>query len=191
MLPARLQRVASGSGVIIAVALWLGYAVCFFTFGPYATLRGASGGDLLEESFGIGQEAPTARIRSFDEATRSLYTGFQWLDYVNAALMAVALTLILTFTLSRLLGPRNPLRILVFLPLVVGALEVVENSLLLSVLWGFPSEAVTAGMLLGPVTSAKLALAFAVLPVAGVSLVALGIRALRNRGASGQSKASG
>lgn len=142
-------------------------------------------------TFGIGQEAPTARIRSFDEATRSLYTGFQWLDYVNAALMAVALTLILTFTLSRLLGPRNPLRILVFLPLVVGALEVVENSLLLSMLWGFPSEAVTAGMLLGPVTSAKLALAFAVLPVAGVSLVALGIRALRNRGASGQSKASG
>ena len=82
--------------------------------------------------------------------------------------MATALTLSLAFALSCLLAAANPLRLLVLLPILAGAAELVENSILFVVVSNFPSE---AGSFAGFVTSVKLVLGFTALPVALVRLV--------------------
>ena len=70
--------------------------------------------------------------------------------------MATALTLSLAFALSCLLAAANPLRLLVLLPILAGAAELVENTILFVVVSNFPSE---AGSFAGFVTSVKLVLA--------------------------------
>lgn len=181
MIPTWLQKVATGRVVVIALALWLGYAILLFTLGPYSTLQRAGGGDLLEETFGYGTAEAQERLRALGEEGRNTYGKFQLLDGLNALVMTVALTLSLTFSLSRLLAEGNPVRLLVYLPALAGACELLENSLLLAMLSSFPSEATAAGTLAGPVTSAKLVCAIVVLPVTVLSFVALGIKALRGR----------
>jgi hypothetical protein len=181
MIPTWLQKIATGHAVVIALVLWLGYAMLFFTLGPYSTLQSAGGGDLLEETFGYDTTEAQERLRVLAEDGRNTYGKFQLLDALNAVLMTVALTLSLAFTLSRLLAARNPLRLLVYLPVLVGACELIENSLLLAMLSSFPSEATAAGKFAGPVTSAKLVVAFVALPITVLSFVALGIKALRDR----------
>ncbi len=181
MIPIWLQKFATGRAVVIALVLWLVYAVPLFVMGPYATLQHAVGGPLLEETFGYGATEVQERLHVLAEEGRNSYHRFQLLDGLNALLMTTALTLSLAYTLSRLVAARSPLRLLVYLPVLAGAGELFENSLLLAVLSSFPSEATTAGALAGSVTSAKLVAGFVALPVTVLCFVALGINALRNR----------
>lgn len=180
MIPNWLQNVATGRTVVVALVLWFGYAILFFALGPYATLRPAGGGPLLEETFGYGAAEVQERLHVLGEEGRNSYHTFQLLDELNALLMIIALTLSLAFTLTRLVAARSPLRLLVYLPVLTGAGELLKNSLLLAELSSFPA-ATAAGKLVGPVTSAKLGAAFIAFPVTVLCFVALGIKALGNR----------
>ena len=120
------------------------------------------------------------RLHVLGEEGRNSYHTFQLLDVWNALLMIIALTLSLAFTLTRLVAARSPLRLLVYLPVLTGAGELLENSLLLAELSSFPA-ATAAGKLVGPITSAKLGPAFIAFPVTVLCFVALGIKALGNR----------
>ena len=181
MIPTWLMHVAKGRNVVIALVLWFACAVGLFNFGPYPTLKATAGGPLLEERFGYSQSEAQEQLRGLGEEGRGTYRTFQLLDGVNAVLMAAALTLSLAFALSRLVAAGNPLRLLVFLPILAGVGELVENSLLLVLVSAFPAEATFAGSLAGPVTSIKLILGFTALPVTLVSLLALGFKTRYNR----------
>lgn len=180
MIPTWLQTFASGRAVVVALTLWLGFAAMFFAFGPYSTLRGVGGGDLLEERFGYSATEAQEWLRLLGEDRRDTYRGFQLLDGLNAAFMTVALTLSLTFTLSRLLGARNVFRLLIYLPVFAGVSELLENSLLLSMLSTFPSVASTARFA-GPITGVKFVLGFSAMPITMISFLCLGAKALRDR----------
>ena len=181
MIPTWLLKVAKGRNVTIALVLWFGYAVLLFNFGPYSTLQTRAGGNLLEERFGYSQAEAQEHLGALGKEGRGTYRNFQLLDGVNAVLMATALTLSLAFALSRLFAARNPLRLLVLLPILAGVTELVENSLLFVLVSTFPSEATLARSLAGPVTSIKLVLGFTALAVTLVSLLALGFKTLYNR----------
>jgi hypothetical protein len=178
-IPSWLQRVATGRVVVAAVVAWLTYAVLLFRVGPYATLRHATGGPLLEETFGYDASQVQAHLGLLGEASRSSYHAFQLLDGLNALLMTIALTFALVFALSRLVSEESPLRLLSYLPVVAGVGELLENSLLLTALARFPTEAPMAGVLLGSVTSAKLVTGSAALLATVICFVALGIKAPR------------
>ena len=180
MIPIWLQKFATGRAVVMVLFLWLTYGILFFVLGPYATVQQAGGRPLLEETFGYGAAEVQERLHRLGQEGRVAYQTFQLLDGLNALLMTIALTLSLAFTLSRLVSARSPLRFLVYLPVLAGVGELVENSLLLTTLSSFPSEATTAAALAGPVTTAKLVAGFAALPVTVLCFVAFGIKALRN-----------
>lgn len=175
-----LQKFATGRVVVVALVVWLAYATLFFALGRYAMLQHAGGGPLLEETFGYGATEVQQWLDVLGEAGRNSYHTFQLLDGLNALLMTIALTLSLAFTLSRLVSERSPLRLLSYLPVLAGVGELLENSLLVAALSSFPSEAPTAGALVGSVTSAKLVTGFVALPVTVLCFVALGIKAIRN-----------
>ncbi len=182
MIPIRLQKFATGRAVVMAIILWLMYAMLFFARGPYATLRQIGDGPLLEETLGYGARDVQERLHVLGEEGRSHYHTFQLLDGLNALLMTIALSLSLAFTLSHLVAATNPLRLLVYLPALAGAGEVIENLLLLAALSSFPSESPTAGALAGWVTSAKLVAGFVAFPVTALCFVAFGMTTLRHRG---------
>ncbi len=180
MIPNWLQRFATGRIVVVALVVWLTYATLFFTLGPYAMLQHAGGGPLLEETLGYDATQVQEWLDLLGEAGRNSYHTFQLLDGLNALLMTIALTLSLVFSLSRLVSARSPLRLLFYLPVLAGVGELLENSLLVAALSRFPSEAPSAGALVGSVTSAKLATGFVALPVTVLCYVVLGIKALGN-----------
>jgi len=180
MIPIWLQNFARGRTVAIVLLLWLGIGGVLFTVGPYPSLRSAGGGDLLEETFGYSAADAREYLQALGEDGRNTHRTFQLLDGLNAAMTTVALTLSLAFTLCRLLGPRNALRLLVYLPVLAGACELLENWLLLALHSAFPSETSTA-RLAGPITSTKLVLGFSALSITVLSFLALGVKALRDR----------
>ena len=178
MIPNWLQKMATGRVVVVVLVVWLAYATLFFALGPYAMLQHAAGGPLLEETFGYGTAEVQEWLDLLGEAGRNNYYTFQLLDGLNALLMSIALTLSLAFTLSRLVSARSPLRLLLYLPVLAGIGDLLENWLLVTALSSFPSEAPASEALLGAVTSAKLVTVFAALPVTVLCFVALGIKAL-------------
>jgi hypothetical protein len=181
MIPIWVQEIAKGSVVAFALILWLGYAILFFTFGPYSTLQTMGGRPLLEETFGYSSAEAHDLLRHLGEDGRIAYRKFQLLDGLNVLLMTVALTLSLTYTLRRLLAPQSKIRLLVYLPVFVGACELLENVILLAMLWRFPAEASLAAALAGSVTCVKLVVGFAVFPLTILSFVAIGIKTFRDR----------
>lgn len=180
VIPTWLMRLATGRVVLFALAVWIAYSVLFFALGPYTALHGATGGPLLEETFGYGALEVQEWLQTLKEPGRKDYGTFQLLDALNAVLMAVALTLSLAFTLSRLVGKESLLGMLAYLPIAAGMGELIENFMLLAALSSYP-EALPAAGLIGTVTSIKLLVGFSALLVTLLCFAWVGINALRGR----------
>lgn len=182
MPPAWLLKLATGRNVMLALAAWLTFSLLLFSFGPYQTLRNASGSlELLEETFGYTAKEGYARIFILGEAGRALYENFQWLDFVNVALTFAALTLALIYVFKRLFPVGHPVFWLVWLPAVTAAGEWVENVSLLALIWLFPREVSWLVDLTSIATQFKLAVASASLPVLALACAQLVAQKFRRR----------
>src|SRR5262245_62087964 len=138
MIPQWLQEFARGRNVVFALLLSFGFSVLLFQFTSYRLLQAANANQpLLEERFGYTTEQVKRQFQSLGD-WRERYRNFQILDYINAILMALALTLGLTFTFTRLFRPGNPLRSLVYLPMITAIGEFVENTMLIVLLSSYP-----------------------------------------------------
>lgn len=181
MIPQKLRNFSSGRNVLIFVALWLGFSIYLFNFGPYTPLRSAGqGAPLLEETFGVDVGQIDSRLALLGPDGRSLYLWFQVLDFVNAFLAAVAMTFLLVFVYRRLIGHGNPAGLLVFLPVLLFAVEVAENALLINAIAGHPEPGVAISTL-GTVTVIKFGFNFLIGPVLIIGLVVLAIKTARTR----------
>jgi len=174
MIPHWFARWATGRVVLAAVVVWLGLGFLIFQLCPYESVREASGGALLEETFGYSATQALEKIGAMDDTARRDYGTFQYFDALNTLLMVVAMSLALAFTLGRLTGPRNPLRIVVMLPALVGVFELIENTVLVSL----ASGATAGAALAGPVTSLKLVLGFISLPITLLCFLVLGVKSV-------------
>jgi|GEM_PF-1308739 len=185
MTPSSLQRIATGRVAGAAVFAWIALSAAFFALGPYASIKSAGEeASLLEERFGYSAADAHEWLESIGPDGRTAYGTFQLLDVGNALLTAIALTLVLAFSLGRLFGPsRRPL-LLAYLPLAVGFLELVENTCLGLAVSGFPDpQAGVLGVASG-VTMLKLSLGFCVFPMTALCLIAVFIAGIVRRRSS-------
>ncbi|MCI0422282.1 MAG: hypothetical protein L0312_24185 [Acidobacteria bacterium] len=181
MIPRWLQELARGRNVLFALVVWLGFGVLLFQFTSYPTLQAANNNQpLLEERLGYTADEAKQQMQALGE-WRASYRNFQILDYINAILMGCALTLALTFTLTRLFGPGNPIRLLALLPIVAVVGEFLENTLLIVLTSSYPD--ISSGLVgvASAATSLKLAIGMITLTLTALSLIALGVKSLFTR----------
>ncbi|MDX2042606.1 MAG: hypothetical protein SF097_15400 [Acidobacteriota bacterium] len=171
----RLRKLSTGRNVVLTIIIWLAVSVCLFNFGPYTTLR-ASDGELLEERFGYSAAQVAARLETLGETGRALYRRFQYFDAVNALLTAAALTLLMSYLLMRLFPSRSALWFAAYLPLLIGALELLENSLLLALLRAFPEPLPWVAAIAGWTTRLKLTVSLPLFLLIVVGLLALAVK---------------
>lgn len=173
------QSMSTGRNVALAVVVWLGAAVYLFNFGPYPALRAAGGGALLEERFGYSAAQTQSWLAALGPADRALYRRFQYLDLANALLMALALTSLLSYLRQRLFPSRPAWQALAGLPLLVGALELLENLCLLGLLADFPATRSWLVISASWATRLKLSVSALLFPLLVAGLLALGVKRRR------------
>lgn len=172
---------ADGVSVLVCVAVWLVFSAVFFEFGPYSELVRLSGAPLLETRFeGYDSDALSARLELLGAPGRGLYEQFQVLDGANAILMAVALTLLISFSAGSVAGEHSRFKLLAVLPTAAGGLELAENVALIEAIRSFPASGLFAHAA-GTITQIKLVVGFGSLLLALFSLVALGAAAIVRR----------
>lgn len=136
------RRAPGVLSVAAAFAAALGYGIWLFNFGPYARVRaGVSEQPLPEERFGFtGGDLYTfldGFEKGLDQATLAAYANFQLFDTLNAVLLALALALFVWALSARLFRSGLPV-LLLLLPLLMGAFDLLENFLIISVINDLP-----------------------------------------------------
>lgn len=130
-------------GVLLVTLLFaavLGYGIWLFNFGPFARLSAMTGGiSLPEERFGYTGGDLYTFLEQFEGSADflSLYGSFQLFDTLNAVLIALALAIGIWALTARLFKSSIP-GILVLFPLAMGAFDLLENLLIVSVLRNLP-----------------------------------------------------
>ncbi|MCO6510391.1 MAG: hypothetical protein J5I65_06325 [Aridibacter famidurans] len=128
--------------VAAAFAAALGYGIWLFNFGPYAAVRAAvPDRPLPEERFGYtGGDLYTfldGYEKALDPGILESYANFQLFDTLNGVLLAVALALFIWALAARLFRSGIP-TLLILLPLAMGAFDLLENFLIISVIRDLP-----------------------------------------------------
>ena len=170
-----LQRVASGPVALVAALFFVVFSFVFFNLGPVPAVVEAAGAPLLDTRFGWDQDDARSFLSAIGYEGRRLYALALLIDALYTLTFAVTGTLVLAWISGRLLAPTSPLRWVVLLPVLAGALDLVENSGILTLLTFFPSVPLVLGGALGFVTAAKLILVnlCTVLTVLGLVVVAV------------------
>ena len=133
-----------GKNVLFAWIACLAFGMFLFQFGSYPKLKIASGNtDLPEEQFGFSAEYFYQFLNLIDETGRAIYFNFQLFDYLNAALLGIALFGTLCYFLNRITDNKLATVILTF-PLLAAVFDVSENSLILYALSQFPEKVESA-----------------------------------------------
>ena len=161
---------------MILAGLSIGYAAALFGLGSYSEIQRAyQGRKLLEESFGYGKTDVATQLAAFGDHYQQLYLKFQLFDYVNGILLALALTAILSFTLTRLLPKNSPLRLLSLLPLIAGIAEIIENTGLIHLTRSFPEISYTVVSAASFATMLKFLVDIFCMALAVLTLIATGL----------------
>jgi hypothetical protein len=129
-----------------------------FNIGPVPAVVEAADAPLLDTRFGWGQDDARGFLSALDTEGLRLYALVLLIDTLYGLTYAVAGTLVLAWISGRLVTPTNPLGWVVLLPLLAGALDLVENVGILGLLALFPSLPSALGAALGVVTATKLIL---------------------------------
>ena len=154
----RLRGVASGPVALVAALFFVAFSVVFFNLGPVPDVVEAAEAPLLDTRFGWDQDDARGFLSALGDEGRRLYALTLLIDTLYALTFAVTGTLVLAWISGRLLAPTNPLRWVVLLPVLAGALDLVENAGVLTLLAFFPSVPSVLGGALGLVTASKLIL---------------------------------
>jgi hypothetical protein len=170
---ARLRRVATGRTVLLAASVFVAFSVVFFNSGPVPAAADAADAPLLDNRFAWTREDAQSFLSALGAEGRGLYGLVLTLDAVYALTFAAAGALLLVWISARTLFPTNPLRLVALIPVLAGALDLLENAGIAILLSTFPPVPPSLAAMLGLVTAAKLVLvnlsfALAVLGLAGV-----------------------
>ncbi|MFN0088113.1 MAG: hypothetical protein ACKVX9_22160 [Blastocatellia bacterium] len=178
MIPSWFQELATGRNAFLALVVWLSFGGLLFGLTSYRTLRAANQNQpLLEERYGYTGEEASRQLHALGE-WRESYRNFQILDSIHASLMMLALSSILAFALTRLFHPKHPICLLALVPVAVFAAEFLENTLLITMLAGYPAPSPSLVGAASLVTKAKFSLMFIAMPLAALSLLALGVKTI-------------
>ena len=171
----RLRWVASGPVALVAALFFVAFSVVFFNLGPVPDVVEAAEAPLLDTRFGWDQDDARGFLSALGDEGRRLYALTLLIDTLYALTFAVTGTLVLAWISGRLLAPTNPLRWVVLLPVLAGALDLVENAGVLTLLAFFPSVPSVLGGALGLVTASKLILVnlCTALTILGLAVVAV------------------
>lgn len=116
----------------VAVPVWIGFSLWFFSVGPYATM--AEQGGVPDEDFWQSPSDVEARVAGMDGATESAYRTFLWTDVAFAALYGLGATALIARA-CRLVRNRMMWHV-TWLPFVGAAADVAENASMFGVLGG-------------------------------------------------------
>ena len=135
----RIESIATGKNVILALLAMVIGGALLFNLGPYAEVVALNPGNTLsEETFAPG-DGLAAFLDGLGSEGRRVYLFHLLADFLNPLLMGSFFALLLTWTgkLSRL--PVYPLVLL--LPMLVVLAEIVENVFLMIATLNFPGAA--------------------------------------------------
>lgn len=178
--PISLPSLATGRAVVVALLLWLGTGFVLFQLGPYAELRElAPGLAPLDERMGYAWTDVQVYFAILGESGRSLYRLFLIADSGNAILMASAVTLLLAFLTTRLGLGGTRVSLVAFIPVAGGALDLLENALLLVMLDRFPEIAESLAGIASITTASKLVTSLAGAAAVVAGLTGWAVKALR------------
>ncbi len=169
----RLRWVASGPVALVAALFFVAFSLVFFNLGPVPDVMEAADAPLLDTRFGWGQDDARGFLSALGDEGRRLYALTLLIDTLYGLTFAVAGTLVLAWISGRLVAPTNPLGWVVLLPVLAGALDLVENTGIFTLLALFPSISSALGAALGLVTATKLILVnlATVLTILGLAVV--------------------
>jgi hypothetical protein len=175
----RLFTLATGRLVLLALGVYLVFAVLFFSVGPYPRLSAMTGDrGILDERPGYTAAEAHALLEQLGETGRADYRLFLMIDLLNAVLLGTTLTLILVYVIRELFGPRPALLIVCLLPLLLAIGDLGENLTLLMLLDAYPAESSSLASVASVMTLIKVAGMPAIL-LALVGLAAVGWKKLR------------
>jgi hypothetical protein len=159
---ARLRRVATGRTVLLAASVFVAFSVVFFNSGPVPAAADAADAPLLDNRIARTREDAQSFLSALGAEGRGLYGLALALDAVYALTFAAAGALLLVWISARTLSPTNPLRLVALIPVLAGALDLLENAGIAILLSTFPPVPPSLAAML------SLSFALAVLGLAGV-----------------------
>jgi hypothetical protein len=177
----RVTKFASGRSVIVALLALLSGGALLFNLGPYAALRRLAGGRAIPEEAPSSAAAVHAFLEHVGPEGRETYWRAQWLDLLNPVLLGGFTLLLLGWLLVRARLERGPVRLVLALPLVMAAAELVENVLLASATRAFPGSAWGTGFVS---VATRLKLGSFVLALLGALALAVAAVARGRRGSA-------
>lgn len=189
MNPRWLRKIATGRAVAIALLVWLSYSAIIFNWGPYPRLK-RSIIELPEEDFSATASESQSKLVQLGESGREHYRKFLRLDAANALITTIASTLLLTYALSHLVDSKSPAGLLVYLPIVAGICDLIENTQLAAAVKHYPHASLPALRVASIATRLVLPLGCIVLPVLAFCYAKLGLRAWRVRRRMGEANRS-
>jgi hypothetical protein len=167
--------------------MWLITGTLLFQLEPYRSLSVMTPGlSLLDMRMGYTDIDVITYLAVLGESGRQLYRLFLLADFGNAILTAAAFTMMLVFLVDRLGLSQRPIAVVVLLPAVAMALDLVENLTLLGALKRFPDIPV-AWMAIGSASTMAKLLVTAIGGIAVLlAVTAWGLSLFRLRPASGE-----
>ena len=170
-----LRRVTSGRVALVGALFFVAFSIVLFNLGPVPHVVEAADAPLLDTRFGWDHDDARSFLSALEDEERRLYVLVLLIDMLYALTFAVAGTLVLAWISERLVAPTNPLQWVVLLPVLAGALDLVENAGILILLALYPSVPSALGAALGLLTATKLILVnlATVLTILGLVVLAL------------------
>ncbi len=144
---ASLLRWSTGRMAALGVALMVIIGQVIFRFGPYPRLEALPGGADLPETASTAPALVAAYLERIGPEGRELYARFQWFDLLNPVLICVALVPLIGWLIGRAGVADRPWRYLILLPFVAGAMDLVEDFLLMGAIAAYPATAAGSGIL--------------------------------------------
>lgn len=178
-----LERLVTGRHVVIALATSVAATVLDLAVAapvrPFAT-----GGRLLDETFGYTAALLYGELDRYGPEGRDLYASFLVGDSVYAPVYAIALAVSIGYAARRVL-PTAPLaRWLAAVPLATGAADWLEDGALGAALLLYPERLDGLVAVASGVTMVKLLLAWTAVALTVVGVIGIAYRILRERTSS-------
>jgi hypothetical protein len=174
-----LRRVASGPVALVAVLFFVAFSLVLLNLGPVPAVVEDADAPLLDTRFAWDQHDARGFLSALGGEGRRLYALALLIDTLYGLTFPVTGTLVLAWISGRLVTPSNPLRWVMLLPVLAGALDLSENVGILGLLALFPSVPSALGVALGLVTAAKLILVNLTTVLTILGLVVLAVVAMR------------
>ncbi|MGE0827815.1 MAG: hypothetical protein AB7O04_00490 [Hyphomonadaceae bacterium] len=161
-----------GPLVLILAATSMLYGVFILQVLPlWSEMQAANGGRELQEMLFYTSGQAGAALSAYDAHVRRSAMSFYALDAVNAILFAVSIAALIAFALRRMHAPHSIARYAIWLPVLSGFFDLIENALLASALNFNPASPGFLGAAAGIATAIKLTTGMAAIAIMLILLI--------------------